>query len=223
MAERKKKEQQKEEKHKTMKAQSKQNRTRVLAESAVMVALAAVLSMFPIYQAPLGGTVTLFSMAPILLLSLRHGTRVGILGAFAYSITQLLLGLGTIAYVPTFAGIAVCAFLDYILAFTCIGTAGFFRFESGMDRKKKLISTAVGTLTVCVLRFLCHLLSGAVVWYEITKAGDWNEYVHQVGMWLYSLVYNLQYMVPETVLLLVAVPAMVTVLDLVPKMKKRGA
>ena len=61
-----------------------------------------------------------------------------------------------------------------------------------------------------------------MVWYEITKEGDWNEYVHQVGMWLYSLVYNLQYMVPETILLLVAVPAMVTVLDLVPKKKQNA-
>ena len=130
-----------------MNTQTKETKTRILAESAVMVALAAVLSMLKVYEAPLGGSVTLFSMAPILLLSLRHGTKVGILGAFVYSITQLLLGLGTISYVPTLVGILLCAFLDYILAFTCIGVAGFFRFESGMDRKKKLIATFIGTLS----------------------------------------------------------------------------
>ena len=51
-----------------------------------------------------------------------------------------------------------------------------------------------------------------MVWYAITKEQQWNDYVSTVGMWTYSTVYNLQYMVPETIIALIAAPAEVAVL-----------
>jgi len=72
-------------------------------------------------------------------------------------------------------------------------------------------------LLACVVRFISHFVNGAVVWYEITKNGDWNEYVHTVGMWIYSFVYNITYIGPETVMTLVAVPAIVMLLGILKK------
>ena len=45
----------------------------ILVESAMMVALGTVLSLIKVYEAPFGGSVTLLSMAPVILLSLRRG------------------------------------------------------------------------------------------------------------------------------------------------------
>ncbi len=51
--------------------------TRVLAEMAVSIALATVLSYIKIFSMPYGGSVTLGSMVPILLVSFRRGPSMG--------------------------------------------------------------------------------------------------------------------------------------------------
>ena len=40
----------------------------------------------------------------------------------------------------------------------------------------------------------------------VTKDGAWNDYVFKYGKWMYSLIYNAWYMVPEILLCLIAVP-----------------
>ena len=57
------------------------NNTRVqeLTLSAVMIALSTVLSLVTIFHMPLGGSVTLFSMLPVCLLSIMFGCRWGLL------------------------------------------------------------------------------------------------------------------------------------------------
>ena len=54
--------------------------SRVLAEVAVSVALAYVLNLIIVYSLPQGGSITLGSMVPILLLALRRGPKIGIFG-----------------------------------------------------------------------------------------------------------------------------------------------
>ena len=51
---------------------------KVLAECGILIALAAVLSLIKIWQLPWGGSVTLFSMLPIALISIRHGVKTGL-------------------------------------------------------------------------------------------------------------------------------------------------
>ena len=137
----------------------------------------------------------------------------GLAAGFVYSVTQLLLGIGNVAYVPSVSGIILCILFDYIVAFTLLGLAGIFnRFKL-----KPIVSVICGILFVCILRYISHILSGAVVWYEITKLGGWNDYVQTVGMWTYSLVYNIKFMLPETIITLVAAPVCLRVLKLVKK------
>ena len=185
----------------------------ILVESAMMVALGTVLSLIKVYEAPFGGSVTLLSMAPILLLSLRRGVKVGLPAAFVYSILQLVLGLGSIAWVPSVSGQILCVFFDYIFAFSVLGLAGFAaRIPFCADAKKnQWISAIVGTAVVVLLRFACHLVSGAVIWYALDLewyADDPGHIVHRYGAWLFSLVYNGGYMVPEMIETLIGVPVL---------------
>ncbi len=192
-------------------ANNSSERIHILAESAIMVALATVLSMLKIWDAPYGGSVTVLSMAPIIVLSMRRGVKVGLLAGFAHSVIQLLLGLSNVAYVPTAWGIVICILTDYILPFTLLGLGGLFRSVKFTQNRYTniLIATALGALLVTVLRYLCHIVSGAVIWYALDLewyADDPTHIVHQYGPWMFSVVYNGWYMLPEIVATTVGTP-----------------
>ncbi|MBQ3081202.1 MAG: energy-coupled thiamine transporter ThiT [Clostridia bacterium] len=190
-----------------------------LTECALMLALATALSFVKLYQAPLGGSVTLLSTLPIMFISFRFGVARGVACGFVYSLIQLWQGSGNLAYVPTTAGIVGCIALDYLVPFTLLGLAGLFYKKDG-SAKAKTVSAVLGVLLATLLRFGCHFLGGAVVWYEITKAGEWNDYVQTVGMWTYSFVYNITYLGPDGALAIAASPV-IPLLDKVLKPFKK--
>ena len=167
------------------------SKTRILVECALMVALATVLGFIPVYELPRGGSVTLVSMVPILLVSHRHGVKWGVLTAFVHSLIQLMLGIKNLAWCQTFGAVVGCIFLDYVLAFTLLGLAGAI----AKPFKNRLVGVAVGTAAVCGIRFLCSFLSGVLIWGNLSDG---------LPAWTYSLTYNGSYMLPETILTTVA-------------------
>ncbi len=171
---------------------NKYSKTRVLAECALMIALGTILAQIKIYEMPNGGSVTLLSMLPFIMISLRHGIKWGIPAGIANSLLQMAIG----GIYPTPAGTALAmvgeVFLDYILAFGVLSLAVLF----AKPFKSKAVGVAVGTVAVCFLRFACAFLSGVIVWGSFTD-GFWPVIV-------YSLTYNASYMVPETILTTVA-------------------
>ena len=187
------------------------SKVHILTESAIMVALATVLSMFKIWEAPYGGSVTILSMAPIIILSMRRGVKVGLFAGFAHSLIQLLLGLGTVDYVPTPMGIVICILTDYILPFTLLGLGGIFRNVKFTKNEKTnlIIAAALGALLVTVLRYLSHIVSGAVIWYALDLewyADDPTHIVFQYGAWMFSVIYNGGYMIPEIITTVIGTP-----------------
>ena len=54
------------------------SKTRVLVECALMVAIGTVLANIKIFTMPNGGSVTLLSMLPFVLVSFRHGVKWGL-------------------------------------------------------------------------------------------------------------------------------------------------
>ncbi len=177
-----------------------------LTECSLMVALATVLSFCKIYEAPLGGSVTLLSMLPVIYISFKYGVLWGLGGGFIYGVIQLLFGTGALAYVPTAAGVAGSVVFDYLLPFTLLGIAGItLRFKPA-KKSGEYAAVIAGTFLAITLRFACHYIAGAVIWYEITKAGEWNDYVQKYGMWTYSFIYNISYLGPEGALALAASP-----------------
>lgn len=193
-------------------------KTMTLVICALLIALASALSFVKLWESPLGGAVTLFSMAPILMIGFMYGPSWGFASAFVYSVLQLVFGLSTVAYVPTPTGIAACVLLDYILPFTLLGISGFFRKR---DNTVSLPLVAAGSITACAARFLSHFLSGGIIWYEITKNGAWNDYVFKYSKWVYSLIYQAIYLIPETILVLVATPTIIYIVKTVSKNKVR--
>ncbi len=166
-----------------------------MVESAVMVAAATVLSILS-FPGPwaLGGSVTLCSMLPLVLIASRHGTGWGLVTAFVYSLVQLLLGIQNVQYAPNAAAAAGVIALDYLLPFTLIGFSASFRKLMRTPRAAVMTGIAV-TFTG---RFLCHFLSGVIIWEALfPNALEWAPE-------LWSLAYNGSYMLPETLITLTA-------------------
>lgn len=168
------------------KTQIVKSKTRILAECAVMVGLATVLSMVKMWEMPLGGSITLLSMLPIMLIALRHGTVIGLGTAFVYACGQLFLGLSSLmswGMTPVmWVGSVV---FDYLLAFTLLGFAGIFK-------KYGFAGAVGGIVSACALRFISHFISGAI-FFAVWCPEGWNVV-------LYSICYNGAYMGVELIL-----------------------
>ena len=161
---------------------------RILVESALMVAIATVLSMIRMVDLPYGGSVTIGCMLPVIVISYRHGLRWGALTGFVFGILQQLLGLRVLSYVTTWQSIVAVILLDYIAAYTVTGLGGIFR---GMKKMNQSSAFLAGTLFVCLLRYICHVISGATVWAGLS--------IPSRAALLYSIGYNATYMIPETI------------------------
>ena len=180
-----------------------QNRTRTktLVEAALLVALATALSLFKLADLPYGGSVTLASMLPILLLSYRHGTLWGLGGGAVFALLQQLLGLSNLSYFTTWQSVLAVMLLDYFLAFTLVGLGGVFRRVV----KKQSTALSLGALLVCALRYLCHVVAGATVWAGLS--------IPSGAALVYSLGYNATYMIPESIVLVAVCAYLGDVID----------
>ena len=167
------------------------SKTRILVDCALMIALGTVLANIKIFELPNGGSITLFSMVPFILVSFRHGAKWGLFTGFVNSLLQMLLGF----YAPPAPGLLPLVgmiLLDYVLAFTLLGLACVF----AKPFQNRLLGAAVGSAVVCFIRFLCSFLSGVLIWGNLSDG---------LPAWIYSLTYNGSYMLPEAILTVVAV------------------
>ncbi len=162
-------------KRKEMKQMKK---TRKLTEIAVCVAMAVVCSFIKVWEMPQGGSVAL-TMIPLLVIAVRRGAVSGITAGVIYgAISMLIAG---VIYHP------MSILLDYLLAFGLLGIAGFFA--------KSLRGIISGTTVAVAGRFVSSLISGAVLFADYAPEGQ--------NPWIYSLIYQATYMVPELVICLV--------------------
>ncbi len=214
----------------------KQDKTVKLVTSAMMIAVGTVLSLvsewIPFLNLPFGGTITLASTLPVILISYCYGIRWGLGTAFVYSLLQMAVGFRTVSalFLPdsdSYMGLlygACILLLDYVLAFTSLGVGGLFR------NKKPVPALIGGTVLAIALRYLFHVLSGAIFY------GAWAEWFFleseaaslAVSKWVmatfdgwglslaYSVVYNALYMLPEGLLTALAAGAVAKL----PRLKK---
>jgi thiamine transporter len=155
-----------------------------LVESAVMLGLATALSMVKLWQMPLGGSVTLCSMLPILLISYKYGPKWGIGVGFAYSIIQMMLDIGAVfSWGLTPIAVAASFIFDYLFAFTMLGLAGIY--GKGLRQFVCGFSTAVG------LRFVWHVIAGVTAYLSVVPK-DWAAHP-----FLYSIAYNGLFLLPD--------------------------
>ena len=196
------------------------NNTKRLTESAMLIAIAIVLELFSkmfIPEMPFGGQVTLVSMLPVVLISYRHGVRWGLVAGLGYALLEMLLGARTVAaaFQPGYFGdgtmilnaLIMCV-LDYLAAFTVLGFGGAFREKI----RHPGAALCCGSILALSLRYICHIVSGYILfsgWAEwfFTQEGfpGWGAALVEalspnVLGFVYSLVYNGMYMLPEILL-----------------------
>ena len=160
----------------------KNQKLRVLTESAILIALAEILSLLPFYKLPWGGSIDL-AMLPIIVLCVRWGFGPGMLGATAHAILQTLLEGGIAIGWQSIIG-------DFLVAYMVLGLAGLF--------KGKFVPA---TLIACIARFLVHYVVGATIWAEYMPESFFG--MTRTTPWLYSALYNGAYMLPDLLLILV--------------------
>ena len=216
-----------------------QTKTKRLTESAMLLAMAIVLelvSKMVIPEMPFGGQVTLVSMLPVVLISYRHGVKWGLVSGFCYALLEMVIGAKTVAaaFQPGYFGdgamignaMLMCR-LDYVLAFTVLGLGGIFRDKI----QNKGMALMCGSLAALGARYLAHILSGYILfsgWAEwfFTQDGfpAWGAGLVEslspaVLGWVYSIVYNGMYMVPELILTAIAAVLVAKVPGIVTKVK----
>ena len=196
-------------------------RVRTLCECAVCLALSTALSFVALWKAPLGGEVTLCSMLPILICAWRNGPGWGFSTAFLHAAIQLLFGLGNLAYIPTTGAYILGILFDYLIPFTALGVAGLFRIgKNDILRRGRAYAKVYLSLSIAaILRAASHIFVGAVIWYDITKAGAWNDTVFRYGAFLYSTIYNGSFLLPEFVLLFAVSAIVPSLLFRLPEIK----
>ena len=195
--------------------------TKKLVTSAMMISVATVLSLIQPFQLPFGGGITIASMMPVVLIGYIYGVRHGLFCGMIYGFVQMLLGSRVVAafFLPGdsqmtfFAAVSVCL-MDYILAYTVVGLGGIFKGKIQND----MLSVILGTVFSTGLRYIVHIISGAVFF------GSWAEWFftqdgfYDIGGYImsncsaallpvvYSVFYNGLYMIPEIIITVVLTP-----------------
>ena len=160
----------------------KNTRLRAMVEGAVCVALAYALSFIKLDLWFQGGSINLV-MIPLLIYASRRGAFWGILAGAVFGTIKCFFAGG-------FAWGWQSILLDYIVAYAAVGLGGLFQ-----GKKNGLV---VGTLVGCTARFAVHFVSGITI-YKILAPTELFS-VTYTSPALYSLVYNISYMLPNTIL-----------------------
>ena len=166
-------------------------KAKALTESAIMIAFATVLSIIKLADMPYGGSVTIASALPIAIIAYRYGIKTGLLAGTVHAVIQQLIGISTLSYFTTWQSILAIIVLDYLVAFTAVGFAGIFRKLI----KNQAIALSLGCALICLIRYACHVISGATVWAGLSIPTE--------AALSYSFIYNATYMIPETIILVI--------------------
>ena len=124
----------------------KKIKTKQLVFSAVAMALAMITSFLKLFDAPMGGSVTLFSMLFICCIGYWYGLRAGLMTGVAYGLLQLISD----PYIISLPQMIT----DYLLAFGALGLSGLF-----CNKKNGLIK---GYIAGVLGRYFFAFLSGLI-------------------------------------------------------------
>jgi thiamine transporter len=147
----------------------------MVACSSLMLALTILIGAFPLYRMPHGGSITLGGMLPLMLLGFAYGPEMGMLAGFTYSLIALVM--------EPYILHPVQLLFDYPLPFMALGCTGFFPGHR-----------ITGICFATILRLFFHFLSGVVFFGAYAPAGT--------SVYLYSLVTNLTYLLPNLMICL---------------------
>ena len=166
--------------------------SRSLSFAAICVALSFALSYVRLFKMPMGGSITVASMLPIMLYSYMFGTRKGVIAGLVNGVLQAVQD-PWILHPAQFL-------LDYGVAFAAVGVAGCVKGLKIFEGKVRLQFT-LGAIFAGLLRFISHFFSGAFAFGSF-GAGYAEEYGISAltNAYFYSFVYQCLYVIPEIII-----------------------
>ncbi|MBY0120348.1 energy-coupled thiamine transporter ThiT [Bacillus sp. S/N-304-OC-R1] len=139
-----------------------------LIEASFFAAFAIVLDLLPSIK-PMPSVSISIAMVPIFILAFRWGFKVSLLSGLLWGVLQIAMGDAWIAT-------PVQAFIEYFIAFACIGFAGLFynyiQKELRYGSKKKAIGWIIaGVFTGSIARYFWHFIAGVIFFGEYAPEG----------------------------------------------------
>ena len=126
--------------------------SKLIARIGLAIALAFILDMLKIYRLPNGGgSISLGSMIPIMLISFVYGPSIGLFTGFLFGVFKLIVD----PYILS----PIQVLFDYPLPFMAVGIAGCFKI------------IYLGSTLGMFLRFACHFISGVIFFGSYAPAG----------------------------------------------------
>lgn len=164
--------------------------SRRIANAAMCIAIAYILSLIKLYRMPQGGSITPASMLPLVAFALACGPVQGAAAGCAYGLLDLLQDPYIIHPVQML--------VDYPLAYAAMALGGLACFLPVRKELKLPCAVVMGFIG----RYAMAVLSGTVFFAEYAPAGQ--------SALLYSLVYNVSYLGPDALIctLIAFVPGM---------------
>jgi thiamine transporter len=148
--------------------------SRRIANAAMCIAIAYVLSCIKLYKMPQGGSITPASMLPLVMFSVACGPVQGFMAGCAYGLLELLQDPYIIHPIQML--------VDYPLAFGFIALGGLVNFIP----MHKAVKLPAAVLLGSIGRYAMAVLSGTVFFAEYAPVGQ--------SALIYSLGYNLLYL-----------------------------
>ncbi|MEX2784305.1 energy-coupled thiamine transporter ThiT [Streptococcus sp. H49] len=153
------------------------SKVNALIEAAVIAALAMALSLIPDFASWFTPS---FGAVPLVLFSLRRGSKYGILAGLIWGLLHFILGR---VYYLSLSQVL----LEYILAFASMGLAGVLAapLQKALRQKQsqKAFSLAFAAAFLAVsVRYFWHFLAGIIFWSSYAPKG--------MSPFYYSLLVN---------------------------------
>ena len=123
------------------------------------------------------GSIKAAALVPLMIYAYRWGGTRGIFVGVVYGILHFILGFKSSVHY-------LSIILDYLVAYGVIGVCGYF--------KDSISGLITGSIVGIALRWAVSVTSGAVVFASYAPQGQ--------NPWIYSMVYNASYMVPDGIL-----------------------
>ena len=140
---------------------------RMIANAALCLALAFVLSYIKLFDLPQGGAVTAASLLPIVAFAYSYGLAPGLVVGVAYGLLQMIQDPWIVTPVQ--------AILDYPLAFACIALAAVAR------KLPDSWGWLAGMALAAVGRFVCHTFTGVVFFAQYAEGTGMTPFVYSVS------------------------------------------
>lgn len=159
--------------------------TKVMAVSALMVALSLVLNQITVFRMPQGGSVTAFSMVPIVACAYFFGVRRGLMAGMCVGLVSLIFNPYVIHPVQLI--------LDYPMAFGALAFGGIFA-----SKKNGLIK---GYIFGVICRYICAVLSGVIFFGSYAPEGfnsvTWSLWYNATYLGIEGLITSILLSIPK--------------------------